>query len=317
MKKFITVTLALIMLLTFGALASCNEKASVVRITLYTTSDSVPRAVLHTVGQDDLPVVTNGSLIFDGWYYDEAFDKPFKYTDDIAEGTCLYAKWKQGAADKVTLTLNLDYAGSTPIVTEIDKNSTPHLDTPNRQGYTFGGWFTEANGNGIQWNDTKPVSADLTLYAKWTSTGGGNQGGDEPDPTPQPTPVDLSATLNKYVDISSWNFAITASVADSLGTEEYYNEYLGGLVTDSYVGSDGNDYIDYYDMSRDDVWYLYTVNDNGAYVKYDDTTNEFNEYYSYTTIIDVSYLADYTYVVSGDGYAAQNPSALGNAVLGD
>ena len=46
-------------------------------------------------------------------------------------------------------------------------------------------------------------------------------------------------------------------------------------------------------------------------------TNEFNEYYSYTTIIDVSYLADYTYVVSGDGYAAQNPSALGNAVLGD
>ena len=92
---------------------------------------------------------------------------------------------------------------------------------------------------------------------------------------------------------------------------------MGGLVTDSYVGSDGNDYIDYYDMSRDDVWYLYTVNDNGAYVKYDDTTNEFNEYYSYTTIIDVSYLADYTYVVSGDGYAAQNPSALGNAVLGD
>lgn len=318
MKKFITITLALIMLLTFGALAACNEKASVVRITLYTTSDAVPRAVLHTVGQDDLQIPENGNLVFDGWYYDEAFDKPFKYTDDIAEGTCLYAKWKQGAADKVTLTLNLGYAGSTPIVTEMDKNATPHLDAPNRQGYTFGGWFTEANGNGIQWNDSKPVSADLTLYAKWISTGGGNQGGgDEPDPVPQPTPVDLSETLNKYVDISRWNFAITVSVADSSGTYEYYNEYLGGLVTDVYEGSDGNNYVDYYDMSSDDAWYLYTTDNNGAYVKYDDTTDEFYEYYSYTTIIHLSYLADYTYVASGDGYAAQKPSDAGNKVLGE
>lgn len=314
MKKFITITLVLIMLLTFGALAACNEKASVVRITLYTTSDAVPRAVLHTVGQDDLQIPENGNLVFDGWYYDEAFDKPYKYTDDIAEGTCLYAKWKQGASDKVTLTLNLGYAGSTPIVTEMDKNATPHLDAPTRQGYTFGGWFTEANGNGIQWNDSKPVSADLTLYAKWTSVGGGNQGGDEPDPVPTPDPVDLSNVFNKYKD-SEWNFAVTLTILNNNNRDQEYFEYYGYDVLNRYTYQ-GDEYTDYLAYDESGTAYWYYDNGDGTYDKYSETSQDFIEYF-YMNLIYLDEIGNYSFIESNGCYLAQSPNEAGNAVIAE
>ncbi len=37
---------------------------------------------------------------------------------------------------------------------------------PSREGYTFNGWYTAANG-GTRWNATTAISADTTLYAQW------------------------------------------------------------------------------------------------------------------------------------------------------
>lgn len=39
---------------------------------------------------------------------------------------------------------------------------------PERQGYIFGGWWTAANGGGTQFTATTPVTANITVYAKWT-----------------------------------------------------------------------------------------------------------------------------------------------------
>ena len=38
---------------------------------------------------------------------------------------------------------------------------------PSRTGYTFAGWYT-AKGGGSKYDFTKPVTADMTLYARWT-----------------------------------------------------------------------------------------------------------------------------------------------------
>ena len=38
---------------------------------------------------------------------------------------------------------------------------------PTRTGYTFAGWYT-AKGGGSKYDFTKPVTADMTLYARWT-----------------------------------------------------------------------------------------------------------------------------------------------------
>lgn len=42
------------------------------------------------------------------------------------------------------------------------------LGTPTRAGYTFGGWWTGANGTGTNYGTTYTANAAITLYAKWT-----------------------------------------------------------------------------------------------------------------------------------------------------
>lgn len=58
------------------------------------------------------------------------------------------------------------------------KTATEPADTPQLKGYTFGGWYTdEACTQAYDFNT--PVTADLTLYAKWTknATNPGGNGG--------------------------------------------------------------------------------------------------------------------------------------------
>ena len=44
---------------------------------------------------------------------------------------------------------------------------------PTRAGYTFNGWWTAATG-GQQFNFTSPITANRTLYARWTAAGAAN-----------------------------------------------------------------------------------------------------------------------------------------------
>jgi uncharacterized repeat protein (TIGR02543 family) len=46
---------------------------------------------------------------------------------------------------------------------------------PQKDNYTFGGWFTQRNGAGTQFTNETKVTSNLTVYAKWTSTGGGGK----------------------------------------------------------------------------------------------------------------------------------------------
>ena len=169
----------------------------------------------------------------------------------------------------------------------------------------FGGWWYDKNCTERQYVKGDEITDGTRLYAKWTANGGGS------------TPVDLSAVLNKYADTSSWNFAITATLTDTQGTYEYLNEYSGDLASDKYEDESGNACVDYYDMSDSEVWYCYLDDGNGVYTKYADTTSQFTEAYSYTVIIDLTTIKDYSFTQSGEKYVAQNPSGVGNAVLGE
>lgn len=72
-------------------------------------------------------------------------------------------------------------------------NTVSQPENPTREGYTFGGWYTdEACTAGHEFDFSSPVSADVaedgdtnvTLYAKWIENG--SQGGTDPEPE-QPT----------------------------------------------------------------------------------------------------------------------------------
>ena len=76
-----------------------------------------------------------------------------------------------GVAAPVTHTVTFDALGGTAVtaatVTEGNKVTEP--TPPTKTGYTFGGWYKEEDCNNA-WNfDTDTVTANTTLYAKWTA----------------------------------------------------------------------------------------------------------------------------------------------------
>ncbi len=93
---------------------------------------------------------------------------------DAGETIVLYGVWRYN-----TYTITLDNQSATTAgttsVTATYNSAMPAISIPVRTGYTFGGYYTSANGGGTQYYTASGASAkncDLTaattLYAKWT-----------------------------------------------------------------------------------------------------------------------------------------------------
>ena len=91
----------------------------------------------------------------------------------VSADTKLYAIWETIPVIEYTITFNGN--GGTPSVgtmTTIDSKLTS-LPTATHSGrYNFAGWYTEAS-SGTQITTAYVFSADTTVYAHWTYTGGG------------------------------------------------------------------------------------------------------------------------------------------------
>jgi uncharacterized repeat protein (TIGR02543 family) len=56
----------------------------------------------------------------------------------------------------------------TRVVNKGDSVGAENMPTePAKSDYTFGGWYTEADGGGNQFTETSTVNADITVYARW------------------------------------------------------------------------------------------------------------------------------------------------------
>ena len=90
-------------------------------------------------------------------------------------------------------------------------------------GYTFTGWNTVQGGSGTSYTDgaTITVTADMTLYAQWTSNG------TNPTPGPDPTPTP-SNTLNghEFVDLGLPSGLLWATCNVGSTTPEGYGGYF-------------------------------------------------------------------------------------------
>jgi uncharacterized repeat protein (TIGR02543 family) len=106
---------------------------------------------------------------FGGWFTDTETANEF---DFAAVPTCdlrLYAKWTVR-----TYTLTLMSAGqlhATAAVQGANKRFSEPEVQPVREGYTFGGWYTDEACTEL-YNFNAIVTDDVTLYAKWTAESG-------------------------------------------------------------------------------------------------------------------------------------------------
>jgi uncharacterized repeat protein (TIGR02543 family) len=163
------------------------------------SSPVTPSAATYTVtfnsqGGTAVPSITNvasGSKIsrptsptragytFVGWYREAAGTTAWNFDSDIVTAnTTLYAKWQSTSAATYTVTFNPQGGTAVlPITNVVSGSKISSPTSPARTGYTFVGWYREAAGT-TAWNfNSDIVTANITLYARWQSSGGGNSGG--------------------------------------------------------------------------------------------------------------------------------------------
>ena len=100
---------------------------------------------------------------FDGWYTEAACTNKYDFSTPITEDITLYAKWL--ADPKVTF--DVQGHGTAPETQTLAYGGTAtEPSKPAAEGYTFGGWYTEA-ACATAYDFSTPVTMDITLYAKW------------------------------------------------------------------------------------------------------------------------------------------------------
>lgn len=94
----------------------------------------------------------------------------FDYTPPSAADFTLYARW---SANTNTVTFKANFSGGPSDATQsvvTDQATNLNTDVFTREGHTFVGWDTQANGAGTDYSNGQSVTlnGDLTLYAQWT-----------------------------------------------------------------------------------------------------------------------------------------------------
>ncbi|WP_242982839.1 leucine-rich repeat protein [Faecalibacterium prausnitzii] len=103
---------------------------------------------------------------FAGWYNG---DDEFKFDDDTTNAPNvlnLVAKWD---INKYTVQFVSDHGSFADQTIEYGKFiETDKLTIPEVEGYTFDGWYADENRT-IEFDFTKPIKSNTTVYAKWTA----------------------------------------------------------------------------------------------------------------------------------------------------
>nr|WP_319472224.1 InlB B-repeat-containing protein [uncultured Sphaerochaeta sp.] len=101
---------------------------------------------------------------FSGWYSDAGLSTAWNFSNPVNADMTLYAKWTSNTVKGV-----FDSNGGSNVLEQtILKGSTfTKPSDPEKEGYTFAGWFSDT-GLTTAWDFNTDVSADTTLYAKWT-----------------------------------------------------------------------------------------------------------------------------------------------------
>ena len=146
---------------TAATLASCKKDEPVEPTNPKVTIDGQGQVIEAENGKIQLPNnPTKEGYTFAGWYTDAACTKEFK-NENLTEDLTIYAKW---VINQYTVTFK--DGEQTLSTSKVDYNNAVELPTLSKEGYTFGGWYTDAALT-TQFV-TNSIKSDITLYIKWT-----------------------------------------------------------------------------------------------------------------------------------------------------
>lgn len=157
------------------------------------------------------------------------------------------------------------------ITTDSDGKATKPTD-PTKEGYTFGGWYTDANLTKAA-DFSKAFTADTTLYAKWTEV-------------TTPDPVDESYTLTMVLNYEGAENKTETITKDTLGVYTVSETILTSVTYDYHtlVGW-------YTDEACTVAFEGYITADTTIYAKWEAKTEEVNYIINPTEDLTVSTLS--------------------------
>ena len=198
-----------------------------------------------TKGYDFNGYRTHSSINPRVFYYDAQMKSAHIY--DHAENYDLYADWK---THKTTVVFDPqggnNYGATRVTATFSAAMPTEGVQAPQRQGYTFGGYYSEANGQGTQYYTANMTSAttwdiderlldpqvtEVTLYAKWIGNTyavtldpqGGTGGTTSVTATyGQPLPSGLTAPTKPGYEFRGYYGIANSEWEESQGNDIYY-----------------------------------------------------------------------------------------------
>ncbi|MBR6514989.1 MAG: InlB B-repeat-containing protein [Clostridia bacterium] len=119
--------------------------------------------VTHGQSSVILPMPTRAGYIFEGWWDSPEGGTRMKHnTVCTTADTVLYAHWRKNN----TVNIRLMYDGNVVTLTLTKGSSFGTLFTPEKEGYTFDGWYL--NGSERVYPDTPVPDYDVHLEARWT-----------------------------------------------------------------------------------------------------------------------------------------------------
>ncbi|WP_337099389.1 InlB B-repeat-containing protein [Paenibacillus sp. YIM B09110] len=183
------------------------------------------------------PIPTRLGYIFLGWInMSNGLSWDFE-TDTVTESTLLLATWVSGV---MTYTVTYDSQGGSAVASATGVSAGATITKPadpTRAGYTFTGWYREA-GHVTSWRfGTDTVTANTTLYAKWTAIPANtytvtfdSQGGSDVDSA---TGVSAGATITKPADPTraGYTFAGWYREAAHVTPWEFATDTVNGNIT--------------------------------------------------------------------------------------
>ncbi len=121
-------------------------------------------------------------LKFVAWCTDKEGKNVYDFATPVTADITLYAKWVEASADTFTVTFVLNgKSGTAPAAQTVEKGKTVSKPAdPKADGFVFKAWCTDKEGK-KEYDFSTPVTANITLYAKWEKA---------EEPVPGPDPID-------------------------------------------------------------------------------------------------------------------------------